>query len=56
MSSGEERGSKLENYNVSNLNDAQKEVDRFIREKAELGDTINLTKAKGNGKQFQYQY
>lgn len=56
ISSGGEPRSRLEKYNVSNLDDAQKEVDKFIRGNAELGDTVNLTNAKGNGKQYQYVY
>ena len=46
---------KLENYNISNLSEAQKEVDGFIRAKVNISD-VNLTSAQGDGVRFVYTY
>jgi hypothetical protein len=46
---------KLENYNISNLTGAQKEVDGFIRGKVNISD-VNLTSAQGDGVRFVYTY
>ncbi len=42
------QSSKLTDYDVTSLNETQKEVDAFIRNKTAVGDS-NLTKAQGDG-------
>lgn len=45
----------LEAYDAKNLNEAQQEVDKFIRSKVKVGDA-NLTDARGDGNTFVYTY
>lgn len=45
----------LEAYDAKNLNEAQQEVDKFIRSKVKVGDA-NLTDARGDRNSFVYTY
>lgn len=45
----------LEAYDAKNLEEAQQEVDKFIRSKVKVGDA-NLTEARGDGNTFVYTY
>ena len=53
LSSGSE--GNLEKYNTTNLTQAQKDVDEFIRTKVNISG-VNLTTAQGDGKRFVYTY
>lgn len=45
----------LQAYDAKNLNEAQQEVDKFIKSKVKVGDS-NLTDARGDGNTFVYTY